>query len=153
MEIKCVKKEKVEYPKINEISNTRVKCAIPDKWLKLGITSFLFNVLMQEKVFATNLIEISLDDIALAGGVSYYYNPIYSYARGGCNIVSLISVLAIIISSIMIIVKKSKAKKQGGNAKVSKKIKIVFIISIILLILSRIGYAIANYLEYLQYVE
>lgn len=146
MEIKCVKKEKVKYPKINEISNTRVKYAIPDKWLKLGITSFLFNVLMQEKVFATNLIEISPDDIILAGGYANPdYNPIYSHARGVCNIVSLVSVLAIIISSIMIIVKKAKAKKQGENAKVSKKIKIVFIISIILLILSRIGYVVANY--------
>lgn len=147
MEIKCVKKEKVEYPKINEISNTRVKYAIPDKWLKLGITSFLFNILMQEKVFATNRIGISPDDIVIGGYVAYV-NPIYSYVRNGCNIVSLISVLAFLISSIMIIVKKSKAKKQGENAKVSKKIKIVFIISIILLILSRIGYAIANYLEY-----
>ena len=148
MEIKCVKKEKVEYPKINEISNTRVKYAIPDKWLKLGITSFLFNVLMQEKVFATNLIEISPDDTLAGGYTNPDYNPIYSHARGVCNIVSLVTVLAIIISSIMIIVKKAKAKKQGKNAKVSKKIKIVFIISIILLILSRIGYVIANYLEY-----
>lgn len=148
MEIKCVKKEKVEYPKINEISNTRVKYAIPDKWLKLGITSFLFNVLMQEKVFAIG--EIASNEIAIAGSVAY--NPIYSYVRNGCNIVSLISVLAFLISSIMLIVKKSKAKKQGENAKVSKKIKIVFIISIILLILSRIGYIIANY-YYLGYLE
>lgn len=99
---------------------------------------------MQEKVFAIG--EIASNEIAIAGSVAY--NPIYSYVRNGCNIVSLISVLAFLISSIMLIVKKSKAKKQGENAKVSKKIKIVFIISIILLILSRIGYAIANYLEY-----
>lgn len=144
MEIKCVKKEKVEYPKINEISNTRVKYAIPDKWLKLGITSFLFNVLMQEKVFAITPLEILPNDMVTAGSLPYY-NPIYSYVRNGCNIVSVISVLAFLISSIMIIVKKSKAKKQGENAKVSKKIKIVFIISIILLILSRIGYVVANY--------
>lgn len=143
MEIKCVKKEKMGYPKINEISNTRVKHAIPDKWLKLGITSFLFNVLMQGKAFAINPSEISSDEPT--AGVLRYYNPIYSYARGGCNIVSLISALTFLISVIMIIIKKLKAKKQGEDIKVSKKIKIVCIISIILLILSKIGYLIISY--------
>lgn len=148
MEIKKVEKQiKVEYPKINEISNTRVKHAIPDKWLKLGITSFLFNVLMQGKAFAITPSEIS-PDMMVTAGVLPYYNPIYSYVRGGCNIVSLISALTFLISAIMIIIKKLKAKKQGENIKVSKKIKIVCIISIILLILSKIGYLIVNYLDY-----
>lgn len=145
MEIKCVKKEKIGYPKINEISNTRVKHAIPDKWLKLGITSFLFNVLMQGKAFAINPSEIISSEPELTAGVLRYYNPIYSYARGGCNIVSLISALTFLISVIMIIIKKLKAKKQGEDIKVSKKIKIVCIISIILLILSKIGYLIISY--------
>lgn len=147
MEIKCVKKDKIEYPKINEISNKKLKTCIPNKWIKLGVTSFLFNVLMQSKAFAITPSEISPDVIVTAGIVSYY-NPIYNYVRGGCNIISLISVLTFLISAIMIIIKKSKAKKQDENIKVSKKIKIVLIISIILLILSRIGYLIVNYLDY-----
>lgn len=149
MEIKKVEKQiKVEYPKINEISNTRVKYAIPDKWLKLGITSFVFNVLMQGKAFAITPSELSPDMMVTAGGLPYY-NPIYSYVKGGCNIVSLLLALTFLISAIMIIIKKSKAKKQGENIKVSKKIKMVFIISTILLILSRIGFLIVDYLEYI----
>ena len=147
MEIKCVKKDKIEYPKINEISNKKLKTCIPNKWIKLGVTSFLFNVLMQSKAFAITPSGISPDVMVTAGVVSCY-NPIYNYVRGGCNIISLISVLTFLISAIMIIIKKSKAKKQDENIKVSKKIKIVLIISIILLILSRIGYLIVNYLDY-----
>lgn len=148
MEIKKVEKQiKLEYPKINEMSNKRIKYSIPDKWLKLGVTSFLLNVLMQSKAFAIADI-ISDDNIMVTAGVLPYYDPIYNYIKGGCNIITLISALAFIISSIMMIIKKLKAKKQGENTKVSKKLKIVFIIATILLILSRIGFLIADYLEY-----
>jgi len=146
MEIKCVKKEKIEYPKINEISNKKLKACIPNKWIKLGVTSFLFNIVMQSKAFALASSEILPDRLETAG-VLPYYNPIYNYVKSGCNIISFLSALTCIISAIMIIIKESKAKKQGENRKVSKKIKIVFIISSILLILSRIGYLIVNYLE------
>lgn len=124
------------------MSNKRIKYSIPDKWLKLGVTSFLLNVLMQSKAFA-------IADISeVTAGVLPYYNPIYNYVKGGCNIITLVSALTFLISTIMIIIKKLKEKKQGENIKVSKKIKIVCIISIILLILSRIGYLIVNYLDY-----
>lgn len=147
MEIKCVKKEKIEYPKINEIGNKKIKHSIPDKWLKLGVTSFLFNVLMQSKAFATFNTNEIFADVAGIQGAELHYDPIYNYIKCGCNITTLISALAVIISLIMTIIRKLKAKKQGENTKVSKKIKLVFIISVILLILSRIGFLIADYLN------
>ena len=141
MEIKCAQKEKIEYPKINEISNIKVKYAIPDKWIKLGITSFVLELFMREKVFAVTPSDISTDAV-IAGGVSYYYNPTYDYVISGCNMVALISALTFVVSAIMIVYKKIKKREQ------KIKLKIVFIISIILLVLSRVGVLIANYLKY-----
>lgn len=144
MEIKKVEKQiKVEYPKINEISNKKIKCSIPNKWLKLGVTAFLFDALMRNETFAVTPSKIT-PDIVTAGVITY--NPIYNYVRSGCNIVSLISASTFLISSIMIIYTKLKAKKQDKKIKVSKKVKIIFIISIILFILSKIGLLIINHL-------
>ena len=139
---KCVKKRKIEYPKINEMSNKKLKTCIPTKWIKLGVTSCLFNILIQNKVFAV----VPLDDISVVDvtpGLLPYNNPIYYSVKSGCNVVSLISALTFIMSIVMIISKKSKSEKQE---RVSKKIKIISIISIILFILSKLGIIIVNYL-------
>ncbi len=144
MEIKCVKKEKMAYPKINEITDKRIKDSIPDKWLKFGTTSFLLNILMQSKVLA-----VSPDDVIMpiagetAGIVSEYY-MIYRCIKG----ISLLSTLTLLVSGIIIIIKRSKARKQGKNIKVSKEINTVFLLSVIVLILSGIGYLITKYFEY-----
>ena len=144
MEIKCVKKEKTAYPKINEITDKRIEDSIPDRWLKFGITSFLLNILMQSKVLA-----VSLDDVIMpiegesAGIVSKYYT-IYRYIKG----ISLLPTLTLLVSGIIIIIKRSKARKQGKNIKVSKEINTVFLLSVIVLILSGIGYLITKYFEY-----
>lgn len=144
MEIKCVQREKNEYPKINEISNIKIKQDIPNKWKKLGITSFIFGVLTKQRVLAVTPSDIPSDTV-IAGGMSYY-NPIHDYVKCGCNIVSLISTLTFVISVIMVLYKN--LKKQEPKIKVSSKIKIVFILSIILLVLSRIGILIVNHLKY-----
>ena len=65
MEIKCVKKEKIEYPKINEISNKKLKTCIPNKWIKLGVTTLIFEIIIKNKVFATTL---NPNDIQVLGG-------------------------------------------------------------------------------------
>ena len=67
MEIKCIKKEKVvEYPKMNEVNNNKLKRCIPNKWMKLGITSFIFEVVLKNKAFATTFgQEISGDVVAV----------------------------------------------------------------------------------------
>lgn len=147
MEIKSVKEEKIEYPKINEISNKKLKTCIPNKCMKLGVTSFLFDVLMRSKAFAISQYEVLPGEMVVAGGEISYYNPIYMYVSAGCNIASIISVLMFLISVIRIIYIKLKAKKQDNKTKVSKIGKIICIISIIVFILSRIGVMIANYLE------
>ena len=143
MEIKSVEQQKrIEYPRINEISNIKVKHSIPDKWLKFGITSFLFNILMKSNTFATNISEI---DPEITAGELPYYNPVYNSIKAGCNIVSFISALTFIISVVLVMYKKIKFKKQDNKFKISKKLKIVLILSIILFILSRIGIIIVDY--------
>lgn len=143
MEIKSIKKREIEYPKLNEISGEKIKLFIPERWIKLGIKSFLFNALMNSKSFAA----VITPSIAPEAGVQVYYNPIYNNVKGGCDIISLISVVTFIISAIVITYKKIKAKKQDKKNKISKKIKIILIISIILFALSRIGILIVNYLK------
>jgi len=144
MEIKSIKEGEIEYPKLNEISEEKIKTFIPDKWLKLGITSFWFNVLMKSMVYATTNNET---DIIVVQNPGLYYNPVYIYIKNGCEIISWVSALTFIISVIIIIYKKIKAKKQEKNIKISKKIKITLIISIILFVLSKIGFLIVNYLS------
>ena len=140
MEIKCVKKKKMAYPKINEITDKRIEDSIPDRWLKFGITSFLLNILMQSKVLAFSP---EMEEIVDAGDVSTYHRSFYQL-RGIINIISIVTVLTFLISLIIIIIKKLKAKKQDKVIKANEIIKIVFIISAILFILSRIVYLIVN---------
>lgn len=140
MEIKCVKKEKIEYPKMNEISNKKIEGSIPNKWLKFGITSCLLNILLKTKAFAMIDIDemIAIDEIVVDGATP---RALPWYVTG-FKIVSLILALTFVISAIIIIIKKIKAKKQGINIKINKKIKVLLIVSAILLFLMGVGYLI-----------
>ena len=131
MEIKEVEKEQVGYPKINEISNTKLKKAIPNKWMKIGITSFLFNVLMKNKTFA----------LQIAGGYPVsrpiYIKPVYTEERKICGISIIISAIVFFITLIKIL--RKKLTIEWSKAVVSKDLKVSFILSIILFIISGMG--------------
>lgn len=122
MKIKCVSNGKIEYPKITH--NKRFK------WLKIDITTVIFLIILMTTVQATTEFGEKQSEPQV--------NPI----RKGCIIVEFISTLMFIISGIMIIYKKIKTKKQDKEIHISKKIITVFIISIVLFILSKIGHLI-----------
>ena len=154
MEIKGIEKEKVEYPTIDEISDKKLKASIPKKWTKLGITSVLFDILMKNKVFARTAEEmhelIQILEPRSSGGVVVPEEPAISISREIFLIIRSISIIAFVISTIMIVNTKIKSKKQKESIKISKKIKIVCITSVILFFISWIAIIIINF--YLPYI-
>ena len=154
MEIKAVDKEKIEYPKMNEISNKKLKNCIPNKWTKLGITPLIFGIIMKNKVFATSFDEILntstagvlpfeeqvlAGDIAvLAGGIAVI-DPIPIIYRH----ITLGTIIMFVISLIGLLITRSKINKEGENGKIRKlkKIfKILLIIAIAIFVISSIIY-------------
>ena len=143
MEIKSVKKCEVEYPTMNQMSDSKIKNAIPKKWIKLGVTSIVFNMLMKSKVLG-----ISFDESQIAGG---FPTPIaiplhVKVMSTSAAIFEIISTIALVISGSSMIITKRKSKKKGESKKVSRKTKLVFILSVIVLILSFVIGRIATYL-------
>ena len=130
MEIRNVTETpKKEYPKMNQITEKKLRDTIPNKWLKVGLSSLMIAMLMKNNVLATN------DPMMyIAGGMTVIVEPpLYVQI---CPAVQVVSIIVFIISSIAILKTKSKAKKQNETKKVKKWIKAIFIISILLFILS-----------------
>lgn len=143
MEIKNVEKEKVEYPKINEISEKKLKNCIPNRWRKIGIVSILFEMLTEGKAFASsqwpndihNLLPI---DSQIAGGVVYHYeNPVYVGGRKICGITAIISTIILFMTLIKIL--RKKLTIEWNKVAINNDLKVSCILSIILFIISAIG--------------
>lgn len=144
MEIKCVKKEKIEYPKIDEISNKKLKTCIPNKWIKLGVTSLIFEFIMKNKVFATT--DTTLD--ILGGDVAVIEEiPVTAYINTGIQlgtvIVFIISLLGLLLTKIKI----SKDKEEQKTKRVKNVFKILLIISPLVFIIWTIIYTIIKFLD------
>lgn len=148
MEIKSVRKEKIDYPKMNEINNKKLKTCIPNKWAKLGITPLIFGIIMKNKVLATTFNEIletstagilPVEGQVLAGDVAIVDAiPITTYINRG---ITLGTVLIFIISLIGLIITKIKINKDSENRKI-KKLKNIFKILLIMSIVIFIGWQI-----------
>lgn len=136
--------EKVEYPTKDEISDKKLKLSIPKKWSKLGITSVLFDILMKNKVFATTIEELIKQEELQRLAQPKFEPAAILISRGIFSIIRSISVIAFVISTIMIVNTKIKSKKQKESIKISKKIKIVCITSVILFFISWIAIIIIN---------
>ena len=144
MEIKGITNEiKTEYPNINEISKKTLKKSIPNKWAKIGLTSWMLGIILKGQVLAKTL-EIS--DMPLAGvapvvtpGVVEYQSPIVKIINTAFPIVGGVSLIAFLISLIKIIKAKIKMKKENKKEKMEKRDKVVLIISIVLLLVSIIS--------------
>ena len=134
MEIRSVKKREVSYPKMREVSVEKVKKAIPNTLVKLGITSVLFNVLMGNKVWGLSE-NVVITKCSLGCLVP---SPIRAnYFIFGCNLISFIAFITAAVSAIVILRKKIKYKKDN-TIKLSKIWKIIFVVSILLFVLLRL---------------
>ena len=138
MEIRSVKKRKVSYPKMREVSVEKVKKAIPNTWVKLGITALVLNVLMGNKVWGISETDIFNDlnnPLIIAGAEPTHIRV--NYFIFGCNLISFIAFITAAVSAIVILRKKIKYKKDN-TIKLSKIWKIIFVVSILLFVLLRL---------------
>ena len=137
MEIKRVEKEEIiqnNYPKMEQISNEKLKKSIPSNWKKLGITSFIMGIIIKGKVLAVNIEDIDIDEVRveqLAGAIK---TPSYSVI----GIIQVISTIGILVGIFIILFNKFRNKKRNEKKKIKKGIKIFLIVCIILFILTKI---------------
>lgn len=135
MEIRNVINEvKNDYPKIGQISKKHLSNSIPKKWLNVGLSSFGIAMIMKNQVFALSSTDTITTDIA--GGFPLPIPTPIKICTVACPIVQIVSAMLFIITGLSILVTKIKAKKQNEPKKIKNWIKVLFIISIIVFILS-----------------
>ena len=146
VEIKNVENElRNRYPKMNQVSKKHLLNSIPRKWLKVGLSSLGLALIFKNNVFA-----ISPMDIDIAGDISA---PIYipvpiRICNVACPIVQIVSAVLFIVTGLSILITRIKAKKQDEPKKVKKWIKVLFIISLIVFIISVLTKFVINFLNY-----
>ena len=138
MKIKNINNEVInEYPKINGFDKKKLKKYIPSKWSKLGLTTLIFNIIM--KVPKVNA---RIDVNRIDGGfpheeiVEIEKNPIYGVLDKGNVIFKTVSFLLLILSILFTIIKLYKNKKGQSTKLTNTKMKILYIITAIIVILS-----------------
>lgn len=137
MEIKSVKKEKIEYPTINEISNKKLKNCIPNKWMKLGINALIFEIIMKNKAFANTLNsdfrQVLGGDITTVEDIQreIYINNINDGITIGTRILFVISFLGLIFTKI----KLSKGNEEQRIKRFKNIFKILLIISVLVFVI------------------
>lgn len=138
MEIRSIVNEvKNEYPKLEQVSKKHLSNSIPNKWIKAGLSSLGIAIIMKNHVFAVS----PMDFVDIAGGFPVSIpvsipTPIRIICDVACPIVQIVSVAVFIITGLSIFITKTKSKKQTEPIKVKKWVKVIFIISIILFVLS-----------------
>ena len=149
MEIRnVVNKIENEYPKMEQISKKNLSNSIPSKWLKIGLSSLGIAILTNNKAFAVSNFNLTTIDIA-GGAPAPITTPLpVQICIVACPMVQIVSAVMFIITGLSILLTKIKAKKQGEPKKVKKWIKILFIISIIVFIISILTNFIINTIDY-----
>lgn len=139
MEIKCVKKEKIEYPKINEISNKKLKTCIPNKWIKLGVTALIFEFIIKNKVFATTLnpndIQVLGGDVAVIEAI-----PETTYINTGITLGTIILFIISLLGLLLTKIKFNKGKEEQKTKRLKNVFKILSITSALVFIIWQIIY-------------
>ena len=149
MEIRNVVNEvKNEYPKMDQVSKKHLVNSIPSKWLKFGLSSLGIIIVMKNKVFALSPMDINTIDIDIAGGLSAPVPAPIQVFDIACPIVQIVSMVVFIMTGLSILINKIKSKKQPEPKKVKKWVKILFIISIIVFVLSILTQFIINVIDY-----
>lgn len=138
MEIKKVDNEIInEYPKMKDFNKKDLKKYVPLKWSKIGLSSFVFGILMRTTKLKASEHIFSIDNewldgvgrVEIEGGIIREINPIYEISEKGTFIFSILTILLVVISIILTFVKKIKDKKGLNTKLTNKKLKILYIIT------------------------
>lgn len=144
VEIKNVENElRTRYPKMNQVSKKHLLNSIPRKWLKVGLSSLGLALIFKNNVFA-----ISPMDIDIAGGIPAPIPAPIRICNVACPIVQIVSAVLFIVTGLSVLITRIKAKKQDEPKKVKKWIKVLFIISLIVFIISVLTKFVINLLNY-----
>ena len=148
MEIRSIVNEvKNEYPKLEQVSKKHLSNSIPNKWVKVGLSSLGIAMIMKNYVFAFTG-NNTIDMLDIGGGATVTIPAPIRICDVVCPIVQIVSVAVFIITGLSILIIKIKSKKQNETKKVKKWIKVIFIISIILFILSILARFFINNMYY-----
>lgn len=136
MEIKKIDNEIInKYPKMNEFNKKGLKKYVPSKWAKINLLSLIFATLIKgSSANALSNIEFP-NDLQLAGVVAIN-NPVYETSKKGTPIFIVLSICFLLLSIILTAIKKHKTKKELTTKITSKKLKILYIITVISIIMS-----------------
>lgn len=150
MEIRNIVDEvKNDYPKMEQINKKHLSNSIPNKWLKIGLSSLGIAMITKNNALATT-ISPDIIDMPLAGDMPEYIAtplPVQIF-NVACPIVQIASAIVFIITGLSILITKIKTKKQNEPKKVKRWVNILFIISIIVFILSILTKYILNTIDY-----
>ena len=150
MEIRNIVDEvKNDYPKMEQINKKHLSNSIPNKWLKIGLSSLGIAMITKNNALATT-ISPDIIDMPLAGDMpAYIATPLpVQIFNVACPIVQIASAIVFIITGLSILITKIKTKKQNEPKKVKRWVNILFIISIIVFILSILTKYIINTIDY-----
>ena len=135
MELKQVSNiEQPEYVTKSKINSKTLKKTIPLKWLKTGITGFIFSIIMSgEKIFAHSFSGISIEagkiEATPIEGPSKSFIPKYVSITA---ILSMVSILILLIACIRVAITK-KDMPEDEWKKCKKLLIVLFVVSIVLL--------------------
>lgn len=150
MEIRNIVDEvKNDYPKMEQINKKHLSNSIPNKWLKIGLSSLGIAMITKNNALATT-ISPDIIDMPLAGDMpAYIATPLpVQIFNVACPIVQIASAIVFIITGLSILITKIKTKKQNEHKIVKRWVNILFIISIIVFILSILTKYIINTIDY-----
>ena len=135
MEIRNVVNEvQNDYPKMEQVSKKKLTKSVPNKWVKIGISSFVMSILMKSKSFAYSSLDgIEINPSAYGGEVTPVHVRICEIA---CPAVQISSIIMFVITGLIILLTKIITKNKFKFKNVKRWIRIVFIASIIAFILS-----------------
>ena len=164
MEIRNVVNDvKNDYPKMEQLSKEHLKSTIPNKWLKVGLSSFVITMMMKNKVLASSL-SSGIDDVmnvagfmpvSVAGdmpvevvGTQPQRTFLYVLCNDICSYIMIFSFVIFIVTGLNMLIRKFRAKKNNETKKTKKWIKVLFVISFILFIVSLLIGIFANNINY-----
>ena len=152
-----------DYPKMEHLSKEHLKSTIPNKWLKVGLSSFVITMMMKNKVLASSL-SSGIDDVmnvagfmpvSVAGdmpvevvGTQPQRTFLYVLCNDICSYIMIFSFVIFIVTGLNMLIRKFRAKKNNETKKTKKWIKVLFVISFILFIVSLLIGIFANNINY-----
>ena len=136
MELKQVSKiEQPEYVTKSKINSKSLKKNIPSKWIKAGITGFVFSIIMKSKSVIAASSANEIENLGFMGIIST--EPVFLPEPERSALLYDVGIVTFIITIILTIIYYIKKKKMIGKNKMLKVL--IIILSIVGILLCSLG--------------